>query len=350
VDGDETCLLVYTSGTTGRPKGVAHAHRALAAGGPSFLRDLAAVGPGDRCHAAARTATALGFFIGLARPLGAGAAAVLSGAAPSGRRALAAVERHRATVLAAVPALWLQVAAILARDRGAAPALGSARVGISSGDRLPPDLAARLASLGAPPLIDGLGSSECADIVIASRPGEPGFGRVTPGIDVVVADGGRAPVPDGAPGVLWVRTPAGATGYWGLPGASRRLRDGPWLRTEDVMARRGRALVHLGRADELFKVGGRLVCPAEIERALAEDPRVAEAAVVGAPRAGRLRPAAFVVPAAGAATGPALARDLRRRVARRLEPDLAPERVVLTDALPRHASGKLDRRRLALAT
>jgi acyl-coenzyme A synthetase/AMP-(fatty) acid ligase len=97
-------------------------------------------------------------------------------------------------------------------------------------------------------------------------------------------------------------------------------------------------------------VDGRLVSPAEIERALAEDPRVAEAAVVGAPQGGGLtRPAAFVVPVAGTGAGPRLARELRRLVARRLAPALAPARVVVTDALPRLASGKLDRRRLASA-
>ena len=125
---------------------------------------------------------------------------------------------------------------------------------------------------------------------------------------------------------------------------------GPWLRTEDVVVRRGGALHHLGRADELFKVDGLLVSPADIERALAEDPRVAEAAVIGTPQTGGLvRPAAFVVPAAGAGACPRLARELRRHVARRLAPALAPGRVVLTDALPRHASGKLDRARLLAA-
>lgn len=110
------------------------------------------------------------------------------------------------------------------------------------------------------------------------------------------------------------------------------------MRTEDVVARRGGALRHLGRADDLFKVDGCLVSPGDIESALAEHPRVAEAAVVGAPQGGRLvRPAAFVVPTGDAGARPALARELRRHVARRLAPALAPARVVLTDALPRLA-------------
>jgi acyl-coenzyme A synthetase/AMP-(fatty) acid ligase len=345
VGGADPACLIYTSGTTGPPKGVVHVHGL--ASGASFLRDVVGAGPGDRCHAAARTASALGFFIGLVRPLAAGAAAVLSAGPGSGRRALAVAERHGVTVLAAVPTTWLQVAAVLARRAGGRR-LATVRAAIASGDRLPACAAERMAACGGPALIDALGTSECGDVVLCGAPGGAGFTVATPGIDVRVADRAGAPVPDGLPGLLWVRSPVASPGYWNGAGAAGRL--GAWLRLEDAAVREGGAVRHLGRADELFKVDGRLVSPAEIERALAEDPRVAEAAVVGAPQGGGLtRPAAFVVPVAGTGAGPRLARELRRLVARRLAPALAPARVVVTDALPRLASGKLDRRRLASA-
>ena len=105
----------------------------------------------------------------------------------------------------------------------------------------------------------------------------------------------------------------------------------------------------LGRTDDLFKVGGRLVSPLEIEAALAEHPLVAEAAVVGSAQRGRVRPAAFVVAAAAGPAAPDLARQLRRHVARRLTPDLAPARVAVLEELPRLAGGKLDRRALSVA-
>jgi acyl-coenzyme A synthetase/AMP-(fatty) acid ligase len=349
VGAGEVAVLIYTSGTTGRPKGVAHAHGALAAPRPSFLRDVAGVGPGDRCFAAARWSTALGFFIGLARPLAAGAAAVLSAPPATARRTLAAAAQHRVTVLAAVPTLWLQLAAILGRRGHEVARLDSVRLAISSGDRLPPGVAGRIGSLGGPALVDGLGSSECGDIVLAG-PADGGFRQVPPGVEVRVADRAGAPVPEGSPGLLWVRTPSATPGYWRRDDLTRELRVGPWVRTEDVVARRGGALRHLGRADDLFKVDGCLVSPGDIESALAEHPRVAEAAVVGAPQGGGLvRPAAFVVPTGDAGARPALARELRRHVARRLAPALAPARVVLTDALPRLASGKLDRGALRAA-
>jgi benzoate-CoA ligase len=347
---DALAVLIYTSGTTGRPKGVAHTHGAMRPDRPSFLRDIGAVGPGDRCRAAARSATALGFFIGLARPLAAGAAAVLSAFPASARRTLAGAVAHRVTVLAAVPTIWMQLAAILAHDPDRADRLSSVRLAISSGDRLPPGAAARIAALGGPGLVDGLGSSECGDIVLAAAEAGGAFARVPPGIEIRVADRQGGPVANGSPGLLWVRSPSATPGYWRRDDLTRDLRLGPWLRTEDVVARRRGGLRHLGRADELFKVDGRMVSPVEIESALAEHPRVVEAAVVGAAQAGGLvRPAAFVVATAGPGTRPALESELRRHVARRLAPALAPRRVVLTDVLPRLSSGKLDRARLRAA-
>lgn len=343
--GGDPALIVATSGSTGRPKGVVHTRAGLAAAGPNWMRDALGVGPGDRVLAVARTATALGCFIGLLRPLGAGAAAVLTARRPTPRGTLELVARAGVTVLAAVPMHWAQIAAALRHSPRLADNLAGLRAAVSSGDRLPAGLRAELARHGVR-LIDALGASECGDVYLWGDRDEA-LDRVAPGVDVRL-DGG-------AEGRILVRTPRAAAGYWDRPDLTARLHDGGWTRTEDVAARDavGDGLRLLGRADDLFKVGGRLVSPAEIEGALAEHPMVAEAAVVGrAHRGGRIRPAAFVVPAASAVpcdSGPGLARELRRHVSRRLAPDLAPTRVDLLDALPRLAGGKLDRRALAAA-
>lgn len=340
----DPALIVSTSGSTGRPKGVVHTRAGLVPEGPNWLRDGLGAGPGDRVLAVARTATALGCFIGLLRPLGSGAAAVLTCRRPTPRGTLELVARAGVTVLAAVPMHWAQIAAALRHEPRLADHLAGLRAAVSSGDRLPAGLRAQLARHGVP-LIDALGASECGDVYLwGERDGV--LDRVAPGVDVRL-DGG-------AQGRILVRTPRTAAGYWGRPGLTAALHDGGWTRTEDVAARDALGRLRLlGRSDDLFKVGGRLVSPAEIEGALAEHPMVAEAAVVGrAYRGGRIRPAAFVVPAPSAAArdrGDGLARELRRHVSRRLAPDLAPARVDLLDALPRLAGGKLDRRALAAA-
>ena len=338
---EDPALIVYTSGTTGRPKGVVHAHRTFSPALPSFVRDVVGVGPGDRVMAAARTATALGFFIGLARPLAAGATTVLSASRTSPRRTIELVSELRVTVLAAVPMLWAQIASVLRRDPDGARRLAALRTSLSSGDRLPAGLAEEMAGFGCH-LIDALGSSECGDVYLSEAGDGRGAGllrRVTPGI-ALRSGPGTAP--------LWVRTPCAALGYWERPELTARLRRGGWTRTEDIVARDGGGYRMLGRSDDLFKVCGRLVSPLEIERALAEHPLIAEAAVVGsAQRGGRVRPAAFVVTAPGAAPAPGLERELQRHVARRLAPDMAPGLVSVMAALPRLAGGKLDRRALS---
>ena len=286
--GGDPALIVSTSGSTGRPKGVVHTRAGLAPEGPNWLRDGLGVGPGDRVLAVARTATALGAFIGLLRPLGAGAAAVLTARRPSPRATLDLVARAGVTVLAAVPMHWAQIAAALRHSPGLADNLAGLRAAVSSGDRLPAGLRAELARHGVT-LIDALGASECGDVYLWGDH-DDALDRVAPGVDVRL-DGG-------VEGRILVRTPRAAAGYWGRPDLTARLQDGGWTRTEDVAARDavGGGLRLLGRADDLFKVGGRLVSPAEIEGALAEHPMVAEAAVVGrAHRGGRIRPAAFVV-------------------------------------------------------
>jgi fatty-acyl-CoA synthase/benzoate-CoA ligase/fatty acid CoA ligase FadD22 len=338
----DPALIVSTSGSTGRPKGVVHTRAGLAPEGPNWLRDGLGVGPGDRVLAVARTATALGCFIGLLRPLGAGAAAVLTDRRPTPRGTLELVSRARVTVLAAVPMHWAQIAVTLRHEPRLADHLAGLRAAVSSGDRLPAGLRAELARHGVP-LIDALGASECGDVYLWGDRDDV-LDRVAPGVDVRL-DGG-------VEGRILVRTPRAAAGYWERPDLTARLHDGGWTRTEDVAARdaAGGGLRLMGRADDLFKVGGRLVSPAEIEGALAEHPLVAEAAVVGsAGRGGRVRPAAFVVARPPGPCGDGFARELRRHVSRRLAPDLAPARVDVLDALPRLAGGKLDRRALVAA-
>jgi benzoate-CoA ligase len=350
VDDDELAYLVYSSGSTGRPKAAMHAHGDLRTGIEGYGAEVLGLGPGDRCHSVAKLFTSLGFGNGFFRVLGNGGTAVLAAGKPNARSVLGVVARHGVTVLTAVPTFWSQLARFLERHPDP-EALASVRVLVSSGDRLPGPVAERLREVAGVELLEGLGCSECSNIVISTRPGDPPgetLGRATPGVEIRLADGDGEPVPPGEPGRLWIRSGSNTSGYWRREELTAELLEGPWVRMGDMLVEgEDGAYRHVGRADDLFKVDARWVSPGEVESALLAHPAVAEAAVVGRPdEAGLLRPAAFVVTAEDAPAGEELAEALRRHVAHALEPYKAPRTVTALDELPRLPSGKLDRRRL----
>ncbi len=351
VTPDDLAYLIYSSGSTGRPKGVMHGHGDMRTGIATYAAEVLGLGPGDRCHSMARLFTSLGFGNGFFRVIGSGATAVLTAPRPSPRGVLETVARERVTVLSAVPTFWLQLARFLERHPDP-DALATVRVAVSSGDSLPAAVAQRLREVTGVELIEGLGCSECSNIVISTRPGEPFrpgvLGRPLAGVDVKLADDGGAPVARGEPGRLWIRSPSNTSGYWRRDEETRELVRGEWIAMGDtLMEDEDGTLRHLGRSDDLFKVDARWVSPSQVEDALLGHPAVAEAAVIGVENEeGLTRPAAFVVLADGADPGDGLADDLRRHVAHELAPHMAPRTVTVRESLPRLPSGKLDRRRL----
>jgi acyl-coenzyme A synthetase/AMP-(fatty) acid ligase/alkanesulfonate monooxygenase SsuD/methylene tetrahydromethanopterin reductase-like flavin-dependent oxidoreductase (luciferase family) len=353
VHPEDLAYLIYSSGSTGRPKGAMHAHRDLRVGIETYAREVLALGPDDRCHSMARLFTSLGFGNGFFRIIGSGATAVLSGTLPTPRAVLGTVERHGVTILTAVPTFWAQLTRFL--ERHPQPdALASVRLAVSSGDSLPAPIAARLREVTGLELIEGLGCSECSNVVISTRPGEPlpgTLGRAVEGIELRLADDEGRPVPDGEPGRLWIRSDSNTTGYWRRSAETRELVFGPWVRMGDVLSRTDGVYRHLGRADDLFKVDARWVSPTQVEAALLDHPAVQEAAVVGREGDdGLVRAAAFVVLAEDDGVPDDLEEVLRRHVAHRLEPHAAPRSVTVLEALPRLPGGKLDRRSLREGT
>ncbi|WP_217922791.1 LLM class flavin-dependent oxidoreductase [Miltoncostaea oceani] len=350
VHPEDLGYLIYSSGSTGRPKGAMHAHRDMRTGIETYADEVLGLGPGDRCHSMARLFTSLGFGNGFFRVLGRGAATVLTGARPSPRGVLETVARHEVTVLTAVPTFWAQLARFLEKHPDA-ESLATVRLAVSSGDSLPPPVATRLREVAGLDLVEGLGCSECSNVVISTRPGEqaaPGtLGRAVAGVDIRLADDEGRPVAEGAPGRLWIRSPSNTTGYWRRSDETRELVFGPWLRMGDVLEEQDGVYRHLGRSDDLFKVDARWVSPTEVEASLLDHPAVEQAAVVGLPGDdGLMRPAAFVVLAGDVPAPDDLAGDLRRHVARALEPYKAPQAVTPLEELPRLPSGKVDRRAL----
>lgn len=329
----------FTSGTTGVPKGIVHAHADL-----GLFYELVGVPvinprPEDVTFSASKLYFAYGFGNAFVFPLWSGSSVVLLPEKPTPRAVADLIAAHGVTVLYAVPSLY----AALVAERP--EAFRSLRAAVSAGEALPPAVAERTAAvLGVVPL-DQLGSTEvghgiCSNTVHLDRPGTVGGALPGYSLQVLAEDG--EPVPDGAEGRLWVRGPTLFRSYLdGSPGAP-----GPgWWATGDLVVRRpDGAVAHRGRVDDLEMVGGITVAPAEIERLLGSHPDVS-AVVVTAVRddRGASKLWAFVVPAPGAGPPERLSADLLALARRSLAPFKVPRGVRLVADLPRTATGKTRR-------
>lgn len=342
---DDVCIWQYSSGTTGQPKGTMHAHAAMIAAPGLFAQEVLALSPGDVTFSVSKMFFGYGFGNSVLFALWHGATAILMAERPTPAAVLARMAAHRPTVLYSVPGFY---AALLALPDVPPQAMDRLRLCVSAGEALPAELCRRWQARFGVPIVDGMGSTEMLHIFLANRPGEiePGTtGRPVAGYTLELrAEDGTA-VAMGEVGELFVRGPTRALGYWNKPDKTDAVFVDGWVRTGDRFHRdeAGRFVYH-GRGDDMLKVNGIYVSPFEIEAALACHDAVGEVAVVGAPDAdGLTKPVAFVVAAPGAACD---CEALKAHAKALLAPYKYPRRILLVDALPKTATGKIERFRL----
>ncbi|WP_432128312.1 AMP-binding protein [Streptomyces sp. bgisy082] len=346
VDEDHPLYLQYTSGTTGLPKGVVHRHADLPVYYTGAGAQVLGFGPDDTALSVSKLFFAYGLGNALAFPLYSGGAAVLEPGPPRPARIAELVARHRVTYLFAVPSAYANLVA------ETDPAhFASVRAAVSAGERLTGELRERASAFLGAPLYDQLGSTEAGHAIATNGvvhhvPGT--VGRPAPGFAAEVRDKHGRPVPDGTPGELWVTGPTVTRGYHDLPEETARTLVDGWLNTRDLVVRNpDGTLAHRGRTDDLEMVGGITFSPVEIEQVLARHPAVHDIAVACVRNergASKLR--AFVVPrpAHPAAEDPsALEAELIALARSRMEPYKVPRAVEVVAALPRTATGKLQR-------
>ncbi|MBY5934600.1 benzoate-CoA ligase family protein [Tateyamaria omphalii] len=343
---DETAFWLYSSGSTGQPKGVHHIHSALKATADTYGAHVLQVRAEDVVFSAAKFFFAYGLGNAMTFPMSVGATVVIFGGRPTPDAMVQVIAEEQPTVFCGVPTLYAAMVAHMERH-GAPDA--PLRTCISAGEALPEDVGLRWEKLTGVPILDGVGSTEMLHIFLSNAPGDVVYGTSgvpVPGYEVRLVDEAGAEVGTGEVGELLVNGASAAGGYWNRRDKTRGTFEGVWTRTGDKYERRadGR-YVYCGRTDDMFKVSGIWVSPFEVEQAITSHASVLECAVVAAKdEDGLEKPKAFVVPHGERPEG--LEEMLKDHVKDRVGKWKYPRWVECVESLPKTATGKIQRFKL----
>lgn len=348
---DEPAFMVYTSGTTGEPKGVEHAHRWLIGTGDPVARVMIRLGPEDICFQPQDWSFIYALGCNFFYPFHAGAAVVLQAGRFDPEQAFATIERYRVTVFCAVPTIYRMMLAVPGAEKRFK--LGSLRMGVSAGEPLPADTFKEWQERFAVTIYDGIGQSE-SHIFLANRVGMPikpgAMGRPLPGYEVAILDDDGKPRPAGEPGHLVIKNnhPGLALGYRKTPERWAEVNRGGWYYTKDYAYVDAEGdYWYVSRSDDLIKSRAYLISPKEVESAIMEHPGVLEVGVVGVPDAltGQ-KVKAYVTLKPGHTPSPALAQEIKEHTKQLIAPFKAPQEVEFVAELPKTLTGKVLRRQL----
>jgi benzoate-CoA ligase len=345
---DDVAFWLYSSGSTGAPKGTVHTHANAYWTDTLYAQSVLRLTENDVCFSAAKLFFAYGLGNALTFPLSAGATTVLMAERPTPMAVFRRLAEHRATVFYGVPTLY---AAILASADLPARAALALRLCVSAGEALPREIGERFTAHFGVEILDGIGSTEMLHIFLSNRSGSVQYGTTgvpVPGYDIELRGEDGQPAADGDVGDLYVRGPSAALMYWTSRDKSRGTFQGEWTKSGDKYVRRDDGFyVYSGRADDMLKVSGLYVSPFEVEGALVQHPAVLEAAVIGKPDAdGLTKTKAFVVLKPGHAGDAALEDTLKAFVKDKLAPYKYPRSIEFLAELPKTATGKIQRFKL----
>ncbi|MDI1482408.1 benzoate-CoA ligase family protein [Polyangium sp. y55x31] len=345
---DDAAIWIFSGGTTGRPKAAVQTHASFVNTTELFGKRVLGYGPDDRTLSVPKLYFGYATGCNLLFPFSVGGSCILFPDRCTAEALFQQIQKHRPTILINVPTM---INHMVSHPDAAAQDLSCLRVSTSAGEALPIELYDRWKKAFGVELCDGLGTAEMWHIFLTNRPGDvrPGtLGKVVPGFEVKVADDDGRELPAGEVGWLWVRGRSRAIGYWHEMEKTMRSFRGEWYVSGDMLRRDADGyFTYCGRGDDMLKVGGKWLAPAEVENCLLRHPAVAECAVVGvADENGLTKPHAYVLPRE---KRPGLEEELKSFVREKLEPYKAPREVFLVETLPRTHLGKIDRGKLRRA-
>lgn len=346
---DTPCLVLYTSGSTGQPKGAVHRHGHMPWTIESVARKVYGLRPDDRLFSAPRLFFAYGLGNSLSIPLGGGAATILLGERPTPALIAEVFRKYRPTIFFGVPTIFRML--LEYARQGNALDTSSLRFSASAGEVLPIATWNEWKALTGTEILETIGTTELLHAFIHNYPqrNRPGSsGEVLDGYECRLIDDSGSHVEGAGRGHLHVRGGSAIPFYLNKPEkTAETIRDG-WVRTGDVYRRDEDGFYWFeGRSDDLFKCSGMWVSPGEVEDAVARHPAVMEAAVIAeADENGATIPAAYVMLRPGSSPGAALENDIKAEAAKTLPRFKQPKRIHFMDQLPRTATGKVQRFKL----
>jgi benzoate-CoA ligase len=346
---DDMCFWLYSSGSTGAPKGTVHLHSHLVYTAELYAKPILGIRETDVVFSAAKLFFAYGLGNALTFPLSVGATTVLMAERPTPDSVFKRLTEKKPTVFYGVPTLY---AALLASPAFPSREQLALRVCTSAGEALPADIGRRWTERTGTEILDGIGSTEMLHIFISNRPGEVRYGttgKPVPGYEVrLVDDHGNMVTKVDELGELQISGPTSALMYWNQRERTKNTFQGPWTRSGDKYSvDKDGYYTYGGRSDDMLKVSGIYVSPVEVESALITHEAVLEAAVVGADDEARLvKPKAYVVLKAGVSPSESLKEALQQHVKSRLAPYKYPRWIEFLPELPKTATGKIQRFKL----
>src|SRR6185503_9025959 len=346
---DAPAFWLYSSGTTGHPKGCVHLQHDMAVCADNYARGVLGIREQDRCFSVAKLFFAYGLGNSMYFPLSVGATSILWPGPVTPPQVYELIERYRPTLFFSVPTHYAMLLAH--RDETREFDLSSIRCAVSAGESLPPAVFARFRERFNVEVLDGIGSTEVLHIFISNRRGSvrPGSSGVpVPGYEARLVDEHGGPVATGEIGSLLIKGDSTCAFYWNRHDLTKDTIEGHWIRTGDHYYQDEDGFYWFaGRSDDMLKVGGLWVSPAELEHTLLEHLAVLACGVVGRPdHDGMIKPLAYVVPRPGVGATPELANELQQFARTRLAEYKRPRWVEFVDALPTTATGKVQRFKL----
>jgi benzoate-CoA ligase len=343
---DAMAFWLYSSGSTGGPKGCVHLQHDMVVCAESYAKGVLGMRESDRCFSAAKLFFAYGLGNALYMPFAVGATSILLPEAPMAPRVYDIIERHEPTLFFSVPTNF----GMLLAHQGLFD-LSTIRYAVSAGEALPESLFRRFKQRFGVEILDAIGSTECLHMFIANRPGHvrPGSsGQIVPNYEARIVDDQGQPVPVGEMGNLLIKGDSTCAFYWNQHEKTKQTIHGEWISTGDKY--------HLdadgyywygGRTDDMLKAGGIWVSPVEIENVLIDHEAVLECAVIGRDDVdGLSKPFAYVVLREQVTGSAELAAALQAFVRERLADYKRPRGVAFVSELPKTATGKLQRFKL----